>query len=262
MVDNPGHNGGDDSNETKKIIPEIIIPNEHSERGGSAGGNEQQLILSSSVLPERIFIMPVESKPVFPGMVFPLLVKEGYAANLIRHVRHHVPAKIIGFVLTRREEKEQKEDDIEVTRRELFTHGTAARMVDYQEDNEGRIQAVFQAEKRFRILSSLEQAGFLVAHVAYFDDILHSSDEVKALTLAIMNTLRDLTRHNPLFNEEIRMFLSRGDLSNPGKLADFSASMTSASREELQEILACQDVKKRLEKVLFILRKELDLNEL
>jgi len=82
------------------------------------------------------------------------------------------------------------------------------------------------------------------------------------LGLAITNTMREIIKHNPLFSEEIKMFLTRADWDDLGRLADFSVTMTSSTRSEMQEVLECLYVKPRLEKALFLLRKELSINQL
>jgi len=139
---------------------------------------------------------------------------------------------------------------------------TAAKILRFEEAPDGTVQALCQGQKRFEILKVVQREKRLIAQVIYLEDILHDSDEVKAIAMAIINSMRDLIKHNPLFSEEIKMFLGRADWGDPGRLADFSVTMTSSSREELQDILECIDVPERLEKALFLLRKELDLNEL
>ncbi len=241
----------DDNNNGDTIRPEIM----DDENQG------QNVILSSSVLPDRLYILPTNNKPVFPGIVFPMMLPGGYAANVIRKVMNESSIQVLGLVLTQTEQTEETETE-EIIQRDLFRVGTAARILRTQEGEDGSLQVLMQAEKRFKIAKAIEREGFLVAQVSYFDDIVDKTEEVKAMGIAIMNSMRELIKLNPLFSEEIKMFLSRNDWSDPGRLADFAVTMTSSSREELQEVLELQDVKKRMEKVLFLLRKELDINEL
>jgi len=234
------------------IEPEVV-------QGESSDQEKTRIVLASTVLPTRIYLLPSGAKPVFPGMMFPMVFPPGPAADIIREVVNQNRERIIGFVLVREEESS---DDGDTVVRRLYRIGTAARILRVQESNEGAVQALFQAQKRFQILRAVEQNGRLIGEVVYLEDVFTPSDELKALALAIMNTMRDLVKHNPFFSEEIKVFLSRADWSDPGRLADFAVSMTSASREELQDVLECLDVKTRMEKVLFLLRKELDLNQL
>jgi len=80
--------------------------------------------------------------------------------------------------------------------------------------------------------------------------------------MAIISMVKDLIKSNSLFQEELKLFMNRFTAEDTGRLADFVASMTSAESTELQEILEIFDVKKRVERVLQLLKKELELSKL
>ncbi|MCF7853982.1 MAG: endopeptidase La [Candidatus Pacebacteria bacterium] len=230
--------------------------------GGNAGatdGGKGQLILASKSLPDRIPLLPLGSKPVFPGLMFPTSLPSGPLAEAVKAAAEGTPDRCVGFVLTR---DESDADNPELTVDGLYSVGTAARILRLQEGAEGELQVLFRGEERFHILKAARHDDHLMAQVVYLQETKPEGEEVRATALAIVNTMRDLIQHNPMFSEEIKMFLSRTDWGEPGRLADFAANMTSASREELQEVLECLDVHERLQKVLFLLRKELDLNQL
>ena len=241
-------------NKTEYIAPEVSDAE-------SPAPDEPKIILASRELPDRIHLLPTSGKPVFPGLMFPVVFPPGKEARLVKLVAQKVPERIIGFVLTR---TEKPSDDGDLLQREICRIGTAARILRLEESPEGGVQAVCQGLQRFEILKAVVRDEMLVAQVVYLRDIVPDpeKDDLKALGLAILNTMRELVQHNPLFSEEIKMLLARTDWGEPGRLADFSVTMTSASREELQEVLECLEVGKRLEKTLFLLRKELDLNQL
>ena len=56
--------------------------------------------------------------------------------------------------------------------------------------------------------------------------------------------------------------MGRINLKDPATLADFAASMTTASGKELQEILETRNIKTRIEKALNLLRHELEVAKL
>ena len=61
--------------------------------------------------------------------------------------------------------------------------------------------------------------------------------ELRAYTLGITMALQELVPNNPTITEEIRQYLAHINMSDPSVLADCGASLTSASNEELQQIL-------------------------
>lgn len=103
---------------------------------------------------------------------------------------------------------------------------------------------------------------YLRAEVVYHPDSRVITDEVKAYSISIISVIKELLKLNPLFKEELQIFLGHSDFTEPGKLADFSVALTTANRNELQEILESFDMQKRTDKALALLKKELDLSQL
>jgi ATP-dependent Lon protease len=60
----------------------------------------------------------------------------------------------------------------------------------------------------------------------------------------------------------LSLLIERINLSDPGSLADFAASMTTSSGAEIQKILETQEVRKRLERVLILLKNEVEISKL
>jgi ATP-dependent Lon protease len=245
--------------ENSDFIKPELLDDPVEEHGGDGNGKPGGLILASKVLPDRIYLLPTDSKPVFPGLMFPLLLEAGSAADTLKAATEKSAEHIVGFALPRQNGGEEGEGPEES---EFYRVGTAARIMRLQEAPNGNLQALLQGEKRFQILKAAKREGKYLAQVAYIEDVVPENEEVRALGMAIIATMRELIKHNPLFSEEIKMFLTRTDWDNPGRLADFAANMTSATREQLQEVLETFDVQKRLERVLFLMRKELDINQL
>ena len=85
---------------------------------------------------------------------------------------------------------------------------------------------------------------------------------MKAYSISIISTIKDLLKLNPLFKEELQIFLGHSDFTDPGKLADFAVALTTASREELQGVLEAFDLNDRISRALVLLKQELDLSKL
>jgi ATP-dependent Lon protease len=99
--------------------------------------------------------------------------------------------------------------------------------------------------------------------VKYHEDATRKlTKELKAYSISIITTIKELLKLNPLFKEELQIFLSHSDFTEPGKLADFAVALTTAGREELQDVLETFDLNQRIDKALLLLKKELDLSKL
>lgn len=90
------------------------------------------------------------------------------------------------------------------------------------------------------------------------------TDEFKAVLSECIQTIRDLTSLNPLYRESIAQLLNTGVklVDNHIYMADLGASLTTASANELQQVLAEKDIMKRLYLVLDLLKKEHELSKL
>ena len=83
---------------------------------------------------------------------------------------------------------------------------------------------------------------------------------IRAVTNEIVNVFKDVAAINNLFRDQISTFSmsQTGNVtSDPAKLADFAAAVSSGETAELQEILASLDVEDRMHKSLTLLKKEL-----
>eukprot|EP01035_Chromulina_nebulosa_P020169 gene20169-26184_t len=88
------------------------------------------------------------------------------------------------------------------------------------------------------------------------------SNAVKAYSNEVINAVRDLIKINPLAQEHLHQYISRIELSDPYRLADFAAAMTSADPYDLQRVLAAVDPEERLSIVFELLVKEKELAKL
>lgn len=86
-------------------------------------------------------------------------------------------------------------------------------------------------------------------------------EEIKSYSVAIINTIRELVRLNPLFKEELSFLIGTRVLESPGMLADFTATLTTARPFELQEVLETKDIRERLEKTLLLIQRELEISK-
>lgn len=90
-----------------------------------------------------------------------------------------------------------------------------------------------------------------------------NDDMLKATTMEMISTLKELLHLHPLYNEQMRNFIQFGaDFHDLSRLADLAASLTSGDADALQAVLEELSVPERAEKSLLLLRKEAELVKL
>ena len=209
--------------------------------------------------PEELFVIPLTRRPFFPGMAAPLVVEPGKYYEVLKIVAKS-EQKMLGLFLTLEEEV----DIYEIGLTDLHQVGVAANILRIVPLDQGGAQVVLNMEQRISIVEPVKDAQFLMAKVDYHVDSIapDQSKVIKAYSISIITTIKELLKLNPLFKEELQIFLGHSDFTEPGKLADFAVALTTAGRKELQDVLETLDVQSRIDKTLVLLKKELDLSKL
>lgn len=217
-------------------------------------GVEKSLVDS----PEQVFIIPLNRRPFFPGMAAPIVIEPGPYYEMLKNVAKS-EHKSMGLFLTKKEDV----NIYKISFEDLYSVGVLARILRIIPMEQGGAQIVLNMEKRISIRKPLKGAKVLRAQVTYHEDPSRKlSKELKAYSISIITTIKELLKLNPLFKEELQIFLGHSDFTEPGKLADFAVALTTATREELQDVLETFDLQGRIDKALVLLKKELDLSKL
>src|SRR5690348_14268058 len=209
-------------------------------------------------MPKEVFVIPLTRRPFFPGMAAPIVIEPGAYYEVLKMVAKS-EHKCMGLFLTKKEEV----NVYKVGYEDLYEVGVLARILRIIPMEQGGAQVVLNMEKRIIMKKPAKAGKYLKAQITYHEDaITKHSKELKAYSISIITTIKELLKLNPLFKEELQIFLGHSDFTEPGKLADFAVALTTASREELQEVLETFELQGRIDKALVLLKKELDLSKL
>ena len=217
-------------------------------------GTGTSLVLTGELLPGTLPILPSRRRPLFPGLQIPLEVPLDQVATVEYALQS--TNQTIGIVLV-------KNPEAETSAQNLYDVGVAAKVVKVFRAEEGNPQVLIACMERFRIVEAADAESGVLARVEYHFATQYSvNPELKAYARAVIQALRELMDLNPLQSEAIRMFLTRTSLDDPGRLADFAASLTTAEGHELQQVLAEFDVRHRIDRTLVLLRREVEVAKL
>jgi ATP-dependent Lon protease len=214
------------------------------------------LVLPAQQLPDKLYIIPIHNRPFFPAQVLPVIVNQqpwGRTLTRVGNTEH----KCLAVFFVDNPPDEHGEFDLD----SLPEHGTLVRVHHVSEEG-GKLQFVAQGLTRVRIRGWLSRRGPYLAEVEYPQPPAYPRDEVKAYGMALINAIKELLPLNPLYSEELKNYLNRFSPNEPSPLTDFAAALTTASGQELQEVLDTVPMLKRMEKVLPLLRKEVEVGRL
>ena len=212
--------------------------------------------VADEVLPDTLYLMPIPQRPFFPGQAQPVAINLEQWQETLKTIDKSGQSVLgLSYVQYAQEEPPEPTQFPEI--------GCVVRLHKPPQltDTPGHFLA--QGLRRFRIVRWLSDSVPYRVQVEYprnQDD--HDGDEIKAYAMALIKALKDLLPLNPLYSEELKHYMSNFNPNQPGLLADFSAALTTAKGDSLQEILETLPLRARIEKVLVLLQKEREVAEL
>jgi ATP-dependent Lon protease len=230
---------------------EAEINGGEAEKENSSG----DLVLATEILPNGLPILPLRPRPAFPSLLIPMAATGEMQIKAVKKAVES-PSQALGLVMVRDLEAPDSPEN-------LHQFGVVGKIVKVVHADDENAHFLINCLERFSIEDLKETSEGLFARAKYhFGAELSVNPELKAYSMAIIATLKELVQINPLYSEEIKLFLNRSSMNDPGRLADFAANLTSADGQELQKILETLDVRRRIDRVLVVLKKELEVSRL
>ena len=208
-----------------------------------------QIIPADQILPNRLILLPLMGKPIFPGIFTPMMINSQDDLEAVQKAL--AGDKMLGLILSKNENGEPAAPT------DLYPVGTVAKIVKKINLPDGGMNIFISTLKRFKIKKLINSAPPMAAAVDYLEAETEDTDEIKALTRALISEMKEISEGNPLFSEEMK--LNMANIDNPGKIADFVTSILNISRENQQKILETVNIRNRLEQALVYLKQEHEL---
>lgn len=224
--------------------------------------NTKTIMPARFVFPSTLPIMPLLNRPLFPKMMVPLSVDDAALREMLTKTAESA-SKFIGLVLAKNADADEER---RIPRRaaELHEVGVIAEIMQISHQaSEGPLQLMVGVLGRFRIKDVVAEEPCIIVSPDYvIETEMADNDELRVYSLSIITAIKELLQLNPLFKEELNLFLNRSNIKEPGRLADFAAAMTTAAGKDLQEVLEAFSIRARIEKALLLLKKEIDISRI
>jgi len=238
--------------------------NEPKQDETSSTGTSQSVIIARDLLPEDLPIAPLFHRPMFPKMMGPVTVDNEELMKIIMAKAEDSAPIYLGLVFVKTPEEEPAAGPTNLSAGDFHKVGVAAKILQISPPHKtGPFQMLVQALERFEIVQMIAEKPVFRARVQYrFETEFENNEELKAYSVAIIEVIKELVQLNPLFKEGLSFLLEKINFQDPGALSDMSATMTTASGEELQEILETKSIRVRIEQALILLKRELEISKL
>jgi ATP-dependent Lon protease len=202
--------------------------------------------------PDAMIILPVRQAVLFPGLMLPLTIgRPSSVAAAQEAVRSE---RMLGVLL-------QHNPDIEEPAPEqMHRVGTTAQILRYVTAGDGTHHVIARGVRRFRVVEFLPGYPYPVARVEEIGTSEVMTPEIEARMLLLRERAREAIQLLP--NVPTEMSGALDTLDSASALADFIAGIVEVRPEEKQEVLETIDIQQRLDKVLILLARRVEVLKL
>ena len=196
-----------------------------------------------------LIILPVRNTVLFPGVVLPVAISGQLALAAAQEAVR--TQRRVGLLLQTDADLEEANPDA------LHRVGTCASIVRFITAPDGSHHLICQGEERFTVLDFVSREPFLVARIDRHKDMAVLDKEIEARGLNLREKAIEALQLLPQAPGELTNAI-RSIESIPA-LADTIASFMDLKPADKQEILATFDLKARLDRVLTLLGRRIEV---
>ena len=197
-------------------------------------------------------MLAIRNTVIFPVLAFPINVGREKSLESVSTAMDS--ERLLGIVAQKDGAVEDPDPD------ELYTTGTMVKILKSVKMPGNKLNVIIQGLNRFRILEYVGTEPYLEARVEMIEDEALTGVEVEAMLINLREQAQKIIELSPHIPSEAS-FLVRS-IDNPGILSDIVASNLSIGVDEKQDLLETLVVRERLEKVIALIAKEVQVLEL
>ena len=199
--------------------------------------------------PDGLILIPVRNMVLFPGLVAPITIgRQRSIAAAQEAARSERP---VGVLLQREAASDAPRPD------QLYEIGTVASIVRYVTAQENSHHIVCQGQQRFRVIEFLDGYPFYAARVQLLPEADESRPEIQAMLIQLKQRADEILGLLPQVPAELARSVQ--GMSSAAAFADFIAGLMDIPPEEKQQVLETIDLARRLEKVLGMLVRRIEI---
>lgn len=217
---------------------------------------EGKLQVLENVLPSSLPILPLSQRPIFPGIPIPITFSGKEEIELIQKV-FQSEDQHIGLVLAQTFNQE------DYTESEFYDVGVVFQVMRVMPIAANTIQVLGRGICRFKKRKVILVKPNIRWEVEYMQDSKEKpSTDLKAYMMAVSSEIKELLKHNPLFQEQVNLVVAQLNYEAPGQTMDVISNLLSAESEVLQELLEQFDLMERAKMLLGLVKEELEISKI
>jgi ATP-dependent Lon protease len=208
---------------------------------------------------DRLPVLPLGRLVVYPHVVLPMALTDPYAVQLIDEVVQGNKRLLLGVVKPLGGTEPPEGAVMQARADELYEVGTLGTVVRMLKLGDGSVRVMVQGLERARLVEVVPADHWLVARFDPLPNIVTDDARTEALKRTVHAQFSRVIDIAPYLGEELHEVLV--GITDGGKLADFVAANLDLALPAKAELLAIDDVNRRLERLAELLGQELQVLE-
>src|SRR6266699_2957826 len=208
---------------------------------------------------DRLPVLPLGRIVVYPHVVLPMALTDPHAVQLIDEVVQGNKRLLLGVVRPLGGTEPPEGAVMHARADELYEVGTLGTVVRMLKLGDGSVRVMVQGHERARLVEVIPAEHWLVAGYEPLPNTVLEDARTEALKRTVHAQFSRVIDIAPYLGEELHEVLV--GISDAGKLADFVAANLDLALPAKAELLAIDDVNRRLERLAELLGQELQVLE-
>jgi len=204
-------------------------------------------------------VLPLGQLVVYPRVVLPMALTDPHAVQLIDEVVQGNKRLLLGVVKPVGGTEPPEGAVMQARADELYEVGTLGTVVRMLKLGDGSVRVMVQGLERARLVEVVPAEHWLVARYETLTTVQPEDARTEALKRTVHAQFSRVIDIAPYLGEELHEVLV--GITDAGKLADFAAANLDLALPAKAELLALDDVNRRLERLAELLGQELQVLE-
>lgn len=194
-------------------------------------------------------LLPLRDIIVFPNMVLPLFVGREKSINALEDAMASTKEIVLSA------QKKAKTND--PTPDDIFSVGTVAVIDQLFQLPDGTVKVLVRGKERVEILEFEENEAFFQVRVRRVEEHIDQERDLDAITGAVRSTFETYVNLNKRIPPEMLSVVTK--ITDPSRLADTIVAQLALKLRDKQEILETHDVVDRLERLIVLMKEEIEI---
>ena len=203
-------------------------------------------------IPEHLPVLALRGVVIFPSAIVPLPISRKPSLELVEEVL--AGDRLLALVA-------QKDADEETpSPHSIHRRGTVGRLLKMLKYPDQSVRILVQGIRRVDVVDLEQETPYFSGRILPVDDTYGPEDELAARQTHLVNQFAKFVSLIPYLPDELQLVVM--NIKDPAKVTDLISSNLNISLEEKQDLLNSSDIHTRIERLIKIIGREIDMLEL